>query len=365
MTDSNIPYIILDAHQDIAYNFICYQRDFRLPALKKRHYEDNSPESIKWRGIATVGLPDELLGRVGIVFTTLYVNPAWSPFGVDNATYETPHEAYQHALRQMDYYHQLADSDDRIRLIRNQRELQTVLESWQADKSFEEHKLGLVILMEGADPILEPPQLEEWYERGVRIVGPAWSETRYAGGTWRPGPLTPLGFELLDVMAGYKMALDLSHMTDEGYMQAIDRYEGALIASHSNPRRFRDSVRMLSDEMIMRLAERNGVIGVVPAIPFFAEGWKKGDSRQGHTIEKVTEIIDYICQLTGSARHVGIGTDWDGGFGVESLPLPMDTISDLWLMNAALEKRGYDKNTIQDILCGNFLRILRSILPES
>jgi membrane dipeptidase len=98
---------------------------------------------------------------------------------------------------------------------------------------------------------------------GVRDHRPAWSATRYAGGTGQPGPLTDLGRELLDVMAGYGLILDLSHTTIQGYMEAIERYAGPVIASHSNPTASWDSHRNLTDEQIAAMAERDGVIGVV------------------------------------------------------------------------------------------------------
>jgi membrane dipeptidase len=359
------PFIIVDAHQDIAYNHVSFGRDFSWPALKTRQSENNSPGSVRYRGLATLGLPDALLGRVGLIFATLYVSPAWSSFATPGASYETPQQAYQMAMRQLDYYKRLADSDERVMLVRSQRELNTLLDTWREGTEFGEHKLGLVVLMEGADPILEPAQLEEWFYEGVRIIGPAWSETRYAGGTGRPGPLTSLGFELLERMADRGMILDLSHLAEEAYFQAIDRYEGTLIASHSNPRNFLDSDRMLSDEMIMRLAERDGVIGVAFFNRFIDRNWASGMSRDRVTLRNVTDIIDYICQLTGSARHVGIGTDLDGGFGAEAIPYPIDTISDLWLMRKTLEKRGYAEDDVKAILSGNFLRMLFQALPES
>ncbi len=134
--------------------------------------------------------------------------------------------------------------------MRTQAELDAVIETWQPGKEIADHRQGIVLLMENADPISEPKQFEEWYERGLRIVGPAWQASRYCGGTGQPGPLTDLGRDLLEVMAGFNAILDLSHMAEESFLEAVDRYEGIVIASHSNPRRFRDSDRHLSDEMI-------------------------------------------------------------------------------------------------------------------
>jgi membrane dipeptidase len=359
------PQIIVDAHEDIAYNTLNFGRDFVKSAFEKRRLEANS-ESVKVSGTATIGLPDALLGRVAIIFGTLFVEPAFArtemgAFG--DLVYETPKEAYQQALAQLDVYQRLADENDRIKLVRTQSELAAVLKTWEDGVPFEAHRLGIVLLMESADPILEPKAFEEWYERGIRIVGPAWSETRYSGGTKRPGPLTPLGRELLEVMESFNAILDVSHMAEEAYFEALERYGGHIIASHSNPRRFRDSDRHLSDDMIRRLAERDGVMGVVPFNAFLSNDWTRTDPKSSIPISTVIAVIDHVCQVTGSARHVGIGTDFDGGFGAGQIPAEIDTVADLHKIGPLLAARGYTPEDITAILGGNFLRILRAALP--
>lgn len=351
--------IFVDAHQDIAWNTLGYERDYRTSALTHRQREAG-----KGYSAATVGLPDALLGRVGIVFSTLFAMPqaAASLSRGSLSSYNTPKEAYQQALQQMDYYQRLSDEDERIVLIRRQSDLDTVLNSWAEGTEMSDHKQGLVVLMEGADPILEPKQFEEWYERGVRIVGTAWQRTRYSGGTATPGGLTHLGNELLEVMASFNAILDLSHMAEQAYHEALDRYEGKIIASHSNPRRFCNSDRHLSDDMIRLLGERDGVIGVVLYNRFLSDTWRKGDAELPITI--VADAIDHICQLTGSARHVGFGSDFDGGFGAESIPDGMDTSGDLREVVPILRERGYSDEDIDLITSGNFLRVLRETLPK-
>ncbi|MBZ0287588.1 MAG: membrane dipeptidase, partial [Anaerolineae bacterium] len=338
--------IVVDAHQDIAYNVICNGRDYRRNAWETRRLEQHQdPDLIRRRGSATLGLPDALLGRVAVVFSTLFVAPykagdtsPWAKFG-----YQSPKEAYQLASQQADYYHKLADETEKVMLIQTKADLETVLETWADGKDIQDHRQGLVLLMENADPIIEPQQFEEWYGRGVRIVGPAWQGTRYAGGTGSPGPLTKLGFELLEVMAGFNVILDLSHLAEEACLQAIDRYEGVIIASHSNPRRFRATDRHLADDTIRLLAERDGVMGIVPYNNFLSNTWTNGDARQSLPLTVVADAIDYVCQLTGSPLHVGIGTDFDGGFGLENIPDGLDTIADTYLIGDVLRERGYQE----------------------
>jgi membrane dipeptidase len=235
--------------------------------------------------------------------------------------------------------------------------------TWETDKDILEHRQGLVLLMENADPILEPKQLEEWYDRGVRIVGPAWAGTRYSGGTGQPGPLTDLGRELLDNMVSMNALLDLSHMAEAAFLEAVDRYDGQIIASHSNPRHFVNSDRHLSDEMIRRLVERDGVMGIVLYNRFLKQGWLKTDGKSAVPLSIPLDAIDYVCQIAGSAAHVGIGSDFDGGFGAESIPDGIETVTDLWYIGEALRSRGYSEDDIAAILGGNMLRKLRQSLP--
>lgn len=349
--------IILDAHQDIAFNTLIFDRDYRQSAMTHRDREAG-----QGRPAAMLGLPDALLGRVALVFGTLFAAPERAALtGLGEVGYRNAQEAYQQALKHMDYYQRLADETDRIRLVRTQSDLDAVLSTWDDGTDSGDHQQGLVVLMEGADPIIEPAQFEEWYERGVRIVGTAWRSTRYSGGTGEPGGLTPEGRELLEMMADYNAMLDLSHMAEQAFYESLDMYAGPLIASHSNPRRFCNSDRHLSDEMIRRLAERDGVIGVVLYNRFLDQMWKKGDKPLSLSV--VLDAIDHICQVVGDAQHVGIGSDFDGGFGADSTPDAFDTVGDLMEIAAGLRQRGYSETHIEQVMSDNMLRKLRECLP--
>lgn len=351
--------ILLDAHQDIAYNALKYGRDYRKSALITRRTE---PTDID---LATIGLPEALAGRVALVCSTLFVAPhdsTWKPVGRER-TYSTPLEAYSAAMEQMDYYQRICDeSPDKLRLVKTAADLDAVLATWADGVDIRKRQQGLIVLMEGADPIIEPRQFEEWYGRGVRLVGTAWEATRYSGGTSEPGGLTKLGYELLDVMASFNAVLDLSHMAEEAALQSLDRYEGPMIASHSNPRKFKDTDRHLPDNTIRLLAERDGVMGVVLFNRFLDNTWTRTDPKDSVTMTRVIEIIDHVCQLTGSANHIGLGTDWDGGFGAQHIPAEFDTIADLYKVGDALHERGFSETDIEKILSGNMLRVIRRSL---
>jgi membrane dipeptidase len=169
-------------------------------------------------------------------------------------------------------------------------------------------------------------------------------------------------------MADIGFILDLSHMAEQAYLQALDTYPGQIIASHSNARALlkrSDSDRFLSDRQIQGIIERDGIIGIVPYNRFLNPQWTPQDGRQAIRLEQVIDQIDYICQMAGDARHVGIGTDFDGGFGVQYTPAEIDTISDLQKLIPLLEERGYVPEDVAAILGENWLSLLRHSLPES
>jgi membrane dipeptidase len=351
---------IVDAHEDIAWNALTFGRNFTQSALAIRAGEADKPRPC---GDTMLGRAEWLVGHVGIVFGTLFVTPERRKWGKwDSLCYRDVRHAYQLAGAQLDYYHRLADENEWAVLIGDGTTLDEVVATWEEGKELADRRVGFVPLMEGAEPILEHAQAEEWYARGLRIVGLAWARTRYAGSSSEPGPLTPEGEELLATMAGLGMILDLSHSAEEACYQSLERYEGVVIASHSNPRRFTPSPRGLSDEMIAMLAERGGVVGIVLYNPFLKPGWRKSDGKALVTLSDVADAIDHVCQVVGSSAHVGIGSDLDGGFGVDEAPDEVDTVADLLKIGDLLAERGYAPEHIADVMHGNWLRILREAL---
>ena len=196
------------------------------------------------------------------------------------------------------------------------------------------------------------------------MVGLSWrAGTRYAGGDGAPGPLTDAGRDLLTVMADLGLMLDVSHLAEESFLEAVDRFEGPVVATHANPRARVPGPRQLSDGMLRRLAEREGVVGIVPYNSFLRPGWATGDPKDTVTVADVAAAIDHVCQVVGHAASVGLGSDFDGGFGAESTPAEIDTVADLGSIGTALGEFGYGDGDIEAILGGNWLRMLRAGLP--
>ncbi len=348
--------LIVDAHEDIAWNVAALGRDVRRSALETRRLEVGTDVPQR-NGVCMVGLPEWLEGQVAVVFGTIYAAPARRGKRSGPQTYSNAAEAHTLGVQQLDIYRRLVDEEDRVALVGCQDDLSEVLASWQDESPV----VGLVPLMEGADPIREPAEAEWWFERGVRLVGLSWKAgTRYAGGDAAQGPLTDLGRELLEVMAGLGMILDVSHLAEASFFEAVGRFEGRVVATHANPRALVPGARQLSDEMIRRLADRDGVIGIVPANYFLRPDWRTTQV----TLDDVVAAIDHVCQVVGDAAHVGIGSDFDGGFGAEDTPPALDTVADLQRLGPALGEAGYDEAHVEAILSGNWLRVLEDALPS-
>ncbi len=359
--------IIVDAHEDLAYNAAILGRDYSRSVAGTRALEQGS-RIVEQRDNTMLGWPEYQLGNIAIVFATLFVMPvAHATEATRKASYRNPDEARQLCLEQFDYYRQLVrNHPDKFIMISNAVELQTLLAAWQEPVDSIEPFVGLVMLMEGAEGIRDPGELNEWWSMGLRVIGPAWLGTRYCGGTGGPGQLTRSGKELLREMAVFNFILDLSHMDEAAALESLGSYQGPIIASHSNAAALlpgNPGNRHLSDAVIQALVDRNGVIGVVPYNEFLQTGWKKSDGRQGISLGFLVDHIDHICQLAGNASHVGLGTDFDGGFGFESVPAELDSIADLQMLVPMLSDRGYSIGDIEAVLGTNFIGLLQRSLP--
>jgi membrane dipeptidase len=323
-----------------------------------------------------LGWDDYQRGQVALVFATLFAAPVRFCGGEwDTQCYSDANQALSLYRAQFEAYQQLIDHNvDKFQLITTRKELSNVLDGWRqvpnqgANVIAENpnHSVGLVILMEGAEAIRDPGELEEWWNRGVRLIGPAWSGNRFTGGMGEPGPLTGEGRELLGRMAALGFGLDVSHMDEQAALQALDFYPGHIVATHSNALALlkgSDSNRHLSDRVIEGILGRDGVIGIVPFNAFLKPGWKRGDRREEVNIQHLISQIDYICQLAGDAYHAGIGSDFDGGFGLQSVPIGIDTIADLQKLASLLAEKGYSETDICAIMGENWITQLERMLP--
>jgi membrane dipeptidase len=361
--------LIVDSHCDLAWNILNYGRDYTRSAADTRELEKGSIAPDK-NGDTLLGWPDYQRGQVAVVFSTLFASPTRHKEGEwDKLTYADGEQAHRVYRRQMDVYRELADSKpDYFHLILTAQDLREHLAEWR-DPAHKERPVGLVILMEGADGIRGVDELAEWHDLGLRLIGLAWSGTRYSGGTREPGPLTDDGRRLLRAMADFNFALDLSHMDEQSALEALDLYPGPIVASHVNCLALLPGFstnRHFPDRVLRGIIERAGVIGNTPLNSFLKAGWnrKAGSHREEVPLDVLVAHIDHICQLAGDSLHAGIGSDFDGGFGLQSVPPEIDTVADLQKIAPLLRARGYSKEDAANVLGLNWARFLEENLPS-
>jgi membrane dipeptidase len=354
--------IVFDAHLDLAWNALDWNRDLRLPVADIRRRETEQGMEGKGRGCNTVSFPELRRGKVAIFIATLLARLSRPNLMPAIQRYESMPAAYAAAQGQLAYYRAL-EKEGWLRWIEDAATLDQHLAAWQANEAGDE-PLGFILSMEGADPVLTPDQVEEWHVAGLRIIGPAhYGPSPYARGHDMVGGLFPPGKPLLREMERVGMILDVTHLSDGCLEEALDVYGGPVLASHHNCRALVPNPRQLTDEQIKRLIGRGAVIGTALDTWMMVPGWERGKTtpkEAGATLEKMVDHIDHVCQLAGNARHAGIGTDLDGGFGREQSPLDLDTIADLQRVPDLLRRRGYDDPAVVGIMYGNWVRFFRA-----
>jgi membrane dipeptidase len=353
--------IIFDAHLDLAWNAVEWNRDLLQPVAEIRRYEQEQRMTEKARGCNTVSFPELRRGKVALFIATLLAR--WlSPSGQSTyQRYRSMEAAYAAAQGQLAYYRALEQQGILV-WIKDERGLDGHVRAWlQANPATP--PLGFILSMEGADPVLSPDQVAEWWQAGLRIIGPAhYGVSPYAHGTGTEGGLFPEGVPLLKAMEQLGMMLDVTHLSDQSFDEALDHYDGPVLASHHNCRALVPNQRQLTDEQIKRLLSRRAVIGTALDTWMLYPGWVRGETKPdqvGVTLAAMVDHIDRVCQLAGNARHAAIGSDLDGGFGREQSPCDLDTIADLQRVPELLRKRGYGDEAITGIMYGNWVRFFR------
>ena len=348
--------LIVDSHLDLAYNAIEFNRDLRQPVAAIRRCEAGVEG--KGRGSNTVSLHALREGNIGLCFATVHsrVESMEGRFpGV-----RTQQIAYAKAQGEAAFY-RVMEQQGLMRMICDVTSLDAHLDEWQADRK--KTPIGFVLSMEGADPIISPQQVAEWWEQGLRTVSLVhYGVSTYAHGTQAPGGLLPAAKSLLRAIEEQGIILDASHMADGTFWEALEIYGGPLIATHNCCRGLVPHDRQFTDEQIAAIAERQGVIGVAFDAWMLSPGWDKGRPDNSRTtLGTVVDHIDHICQVTGSTAHAAIGTDLDGGYGREQSPCDLDTIADLQKIPTILESRGYSANDVSAMMHGNWINLLRRV----
>lgn len=355
--------LIVDFHLDLSMNALDYNRDLTLPVATTRAQEAGMPG--KSRGGSTVALPEMRAGRVALSSATVICRvqqPNSPASGVRSHAI-----AYAKAQGQLAYYRQLV-ADGEVVIISDRAGLDRHIAdwtAWDADTSGPQPPLGFVLSMEGADPIVSPEQVPQWWADGLRIVSLShYGISATAHGTDTEGGLTPLGRPMLRALDDAGIILDLTHLADQAFYEALDAFDGPVLASHNNCRALVPGVRQFTDDQLRRIIERGGVIGGALDAWMMYPGWIKGVTQPSVVdLNVMVDHLDHICQLAGNTDHAAIGTDLDGGYGKEQTPHDLDTIADLQKVADLLRARGYDEASVAKIMHGNWFALLRRAWP--
>jgi membrane dipeptidase len=353
---------IIDAHLDLSMNALEWNRDLRKPVAYLREREtglNDKPD----RSRGTVAFPELREGNIGLVVATQiarYVAP-----GNPLPGWHSPEQAWAQTQGQLAWYRSMEEAGELVP-VTDKASLERHLSRWNTGEPNRNKPIGYILSLEGADSLVTVGHLERSYAQGLRALGLAhYGPGRYAQGTDASGGLGPQGRELLREMERLNMIMDVTHLCDDSFREALDHFRGPVWASHHNCRALVDHNRQLTDDQIRELIRREAVIGGALDAWMMVPGWVRGQSDpegMACALEKVVDHLDHICQIAGNALHIGIGSDLDGAFGKEQSPYDLETIADLQKLPAILARRGYTFEDIENVMHGNWLRFLRKNL---
>lgn len=357
--------IIIDAHLDMAMNAIEWNRDYRRTVDEIRTMEKDMTDKID-RGKGVVSLPDLRKGKIAVVVATQLARFSENNGNMPGSGWNSPHQAWAMTQAQLAWYQAMADAGEMVQITTTEQ-LDNHIALWENEAIDDAIKpVGFILSLEGADSLVNLSYLEKAYAYGLRAIGPAhYGPGRYAPGTGMTGGLTKDGRELVKEMDRLGIILDATHLTDEGFDEALDLFQGQVWASHHNCRSLVPHQRQLNDEQIKRLIERDAVIGGCLDVWMLKPNLKQrqiNPREVGANLEVLIDHYDHICQIAGNSLHIAIGSDLDGTFGTEQSPYDLDTIADLQKYQHLLAGRGYTDADIENIFYKNWLRLMRRAL---
>ena len=269
-----------------------------------------------------------------------------------------------------------------------------------------EHKLAALLGVEGGHAIEGDIRiLRDYYRLGVRYMTLTWSNTNDIGDSsgdisdtsvQHHGGLTRFGREVVAEMNRLGMMVDISHVADSTFYQALELSRAPVIASHSSSRALTDAPRNMTDDMLRALAAKNGVaqanfycafvsqkyldtanklraehdpdylkvqeLFVKPQTPEVVKELAEAKARLAPKLPRppLSDLIDHIDHMVKVAGvdHVGLGSDFDG---IDCSPQGLDSAADLPKITQALYARGYSASDLDKILGGNLLRVFGEV----
>ncbi len=293
-----------------------------------------------------IDIPKLKKGAVDLQVFACYISPP--------KTEDEKKTAAKRVFGQIDAIFRLAgENADSLAVVTSYPELQRLRSTW---------KTGALIGIEGGYAIeSDLALLRAFYRSGVRLMTLThWTHTDWADASGDEqltyGGLSPFGEEVVREMNKLGMIIDVSHVHDETFWDVIRISDDPVVASHSCCRALSNHHRNLSDEMLEALAEKGGVIGIN-----YAPDFLNVEHPDSATVRTVVDHIDHVVKVTGSADHVGLGSDFDG---ISSTPDGLENVGLIPNITKELLTREYNKEDIEKILGGNFIRVLKEVCGE-
>ena len=326
-------------------------------------------------------------GNLGAEFFSIWVEPSFKG---------------QYAHRALDLidsvYEQVAHHPDRMMMAFSVEDI---------EQAHQQKKLAALLGMEGGHAIENDLDLlRDYYRLGVRYMTLTWSNTN----EWADSSgditdakvehhngLTDFGRRVVLEMNRLGMMVDISHVSDKTFYDAVAVSQAPLIASHSSARALTDAPRNMTDDMLRAVAKHNGVVMINFFSGFIDENYWKAAQAQNKDrdaavaalvekrkadgkpvtyveydrierewlariprppLESLIDHIDHVTKIAG-VDHVGLGSDFDGVSG--ATPQGIDSAADLPKITQALLDRGYREDDVRKILGGNLLRVFRDV----
>ena len=364
--------LTIDTHNDTPLNMM--DDDFDI-GVSHNSKEDRS----------CVDFPRMKEGGLDASFFAVYL-------GQDKRDKEGHRSAKKRALKIFESIHESVEE--------NSNQAQLALEPSDAKKIEDKDKQAVYIGLENGYPIANNlANIDTFYNLGARYITLCHTSNNDIcdSSTDPEGPehdgLSDFGGKVVKKMNNKGMIVDVSHISDQAFYDVIELSDAPVIASHSNVRALCDSPRNLSDEMLEKLKQNNGVIQISFLTDYIKEieqnpkrdsafnalrekynsfqnlteeerakarkEWRSISKKYPKKLATVADMVDHIDYVVDKIGidYVGIGTDFDGGARLKDC---MD-VSQMPNVTKELVKRGYSEKEIQKIWGGNFLRVFREV----
>ncbi len=363
--------IVIDTHADTPQRFL------------DENYDIGSTDP---KDPGHISLDKAKAGNLGAEFFSIWVEPETNQGHFAHHTLDLIDSVYEQASRHPD-------------------RMMMAFSAADIERAHREHKLAALLGIEGGHSIENDVRLlRDYYRLGVRYMTLSWSNTNEwadsSGDINNPkvehhNGLTDSGKQIVLEMNRLGMLVDISHVADKTFYDAIAISKAPLIASHSSARALTNHPRNMTDDMLRAVAKNGGVVQVNFYNAFIDENYRKAAEAQaqdrdaavkaytdqlrvaGKTVtyidserierewyariprpplSSLIDHIDHIAKVAG-IDHVGLGSDFDGVSG--ATPVGIDSAADLPKITQALLDRGYSADDIRKILGGNVLRVFR------